>query len=321
MGIFRCADYINQRAGLSVYLLSISRIDATFLEHTFIDYREDGRDPQAMVIVDHKVGRARISNTSYIIHADRIPVSLFIKGLKRLRTSANKTKYLADMVGFFEERGTVTAARLNYEARSNRTQNTGFITFLSPTCARNVATGLESTTIELFNTPISISISDGVPLLVSQQNKHLLTSGLATWSDQVETANLLIYKSKSANRNNEEVPNATELATEEPKSADSTTCVYNLKGATIPFNFGINEAPAVSTQGEGTAGSIQTASTSANNSTYNDINSNDQPTTSHNKSKRPKFVVHDTQHMHPDPQTLVISEFVNIEEDSNSDSE
>jgi hypothetical protein len=324
IGIGRVSDYVNKRLGLTVYLISASKIDAVFLEREFIDYREDGRDAQSMLIVDYKFGRARLRDAEFVARYERIPVSVVVKGLRRLKATANRTHYLADLIEFMAPHGDITFARLNYDAHKQITQNTGFVTFLSQASARSIANSKTPTKHLMYYTPVTTILSDGVPLIVRQEHNYLLFGGLTFWSRDVENANLLMFRHKVPHlhpRPGEPDVNAKDndpVLLEPPGSADSTTCVFDLAGGTVPFDFDLKKvAEAEVMQGDETSNAllVQQPSTST---------AMDVPTTQAS-TKRPKIEVHDIICMPPntvrqvemsDGQTLIISEEVSIDEDS-----
>lgn len=362
VGIARCADYASKRLGLSVYLISVSTFDGVLLENTFIDYREDGRDPQAMDTVNYLVGRARLMNSSYITRYERIPVTVVVKGLKRVKNTENQTYFLADLIEFFESKGSITIARLNYDNHGKHTKNTGFITFLAQSSAKAVANDMTPTLHIMYRQPITTIISDGVPLLVREEHSYLLHAGITAWTNEVEEANVLIFRHRAPFRHphtgdpdeHATVQPSTSAIVTTPKrhrtsrlererssSVDSITCVHDLRGGTVPFDFKRSDETETHAQEEVTSSTEQSnGETSQPTIETNDVTStveesqsiietNDVSNTVEETiivpSKRQKVDVHDIICMPPntipvvtmpDGQVLIISEFIDLDDDS-----
>lgn len=334
IGIARCADYVNKRMGLSIYLISTCSVDGVFLENTFIDYCEDGRDPQSMLQVNLLYGRARVMNSSYISRYEHIPVSVVVKGVKRIKNTENQTHYLADLVEFFESKGSITMARLDYDPYGKRTKNAAFITFLSQSSAKDIANDATPTHHMFHRTPITTIISDGVPLLVREEHSYLLHGGITTWSKDVEDANVLIFhhsapfrhphtgdpdeyakdQPSTSRQSRIDRHQSAKLSAERSTSADSTICVHNLKGGTVPYELGLpkeSEAPISDPVGESTT-------------TIPEVNSIEEVESMPTPSKRSKVVVHDIIVLPPnvinesavqDEQTLIINENIALDEE------
>lgn len=304
IGIARCADYNNQRLGLTIYLISTSAIDGVFLENTFIDYREDNRDPQSMTKVDLSFGRAKILNASYISSQERIPVTIMIKGLKRIKNSENQTDYLANLVSAFEAKGNITMIRLNYDSYGKRTKNTAFMTFLNQSHAKSMANEVTTTTYKLNEKTVTALLSDGVPFLVRPEDINLINGGVISWSPDTEKANLLIYSStkvdvneKSHESRNVNRHQSSKLERERASSTDSTICVLDLKGGTVPFPQADDVAQITSTE------SPQQSSSHAIQKAVIEV---------HDIISLPQNAI--TEVTMSDGEILVLTEFVNLED-------
>jgi len=344
VGISRTADYKSKRLGLTVYIYAVSNIDAVLLEHTFIDYREDGRDPQSMTIVDYKLGRARIMNTSYISRYDCIPVSIVINGLKRHKINDRITNYLADLLSFYESRGAVTSIRFNYDTKHSRSQNNGFVTFLSQQTAKALANDVTYTDHIIQGVKLSAKLSDGVPMLVKNEHYYMMPTGITVWTNEVEEMNMLIFRHHAPMvypRQNEpdrhtgelqeqptklldvDMPgDTTESDDESVSSEESTKCVHNLRGVTVPFEMGMSSNTIVVPTGVSTSGyTAPTGEGTSANTEKIETTSSDSPTKF--KPKRPKIIIHEVRELPkdtyklvntPDGQTVVLQEDVELED-------
>jgi hypothetical protein len=214
-----------------------------------------------MRIVDYQLGRAIIMNTSYITRYDSIPVSIRLTGLKRHKINESMTHYVADLLSHFESKGDVTSIRLNYDAKHKRSQNNGFVTFLSQNTAKELANDVTETELLIYDRAVNARLSNDVPMLVRNDHQYIMPTGITAWTNEVENINALIIRhhnpSLHARRDEPEIETGElrERATiqiskrskDEDSSDDSSVsskesikCVVNKKGVTVPFECGMN---------------------------------------------------------------------------------
>lgn len=227
IGIARTANYRVHRLGRTIYLYCTSIIDARFLEQCYIDYVNDGRDGQACTLVDSIVGRASLMNASYTQRPDKIPHTVFVKGLERQPDSRGATYYLMEVAAHFETRGALTAIRLNYDVRRASTRNDAFVTYLHLHEAEDMGGKSDPIIHLMFNREISAVISDNVPMLVRIPDSGILVNGHCVWTNTAERVNQLII---SHDVNSRQIPEDRSL---EPVHEQQEAQVEDIPGPSV----------------------------------------------------------------------------------------
>jgi hypothetical protein len=194
IGCARTADYTSKHLGHTVFFICTSLDDARLIDRFQINFEITGNQPKEVTLVDSVIGRASLPDVAYMHRYERKPVGIHLTGLQRQKFREGTTNYLLTILPAFENIGTVTFFRLNYDSVRRASRSDGFIAYLNQRSARYA--GGEGFAIKhLINgREISGTLSFNIPLIILKRNEFLLDHGKAILSHQVEAANQLIIK-------------------------------------------------------------------------------------------------------------------------------
>lgn len=191
IGAARTADYSSRRLGHTIYFFCTDITDALFLENTYVQFVADGRDDQALTIVDSILGRASLPSGRPVDQFQGMPVNIYISGLERFYHREGTTEYVYQLLKYFERLGTVTFLRLNYDLKRHRSRSDAFISFLNVD-AQNLAGIRDPVHHSIGGRHILASMSPNIPILVRVPDENLLANGNAVWSTEIKQANQLM---------------------------------------------------------------------------------------------------------------------------------